>query len=335
MAESSGSQRDMYESMLKGLENVDDEISRGWLDDGTIEFLRLIKGENISAAATTNELRTAYKSLGKDIEGTTHSIRDFFTVNKDGDSTNTGVYNFLDAVDEKLGGNEIVKRDKKGNIIGFDFQVAGGDKAIADALGISEELVQIMVRAADDAGFVVSMDGTYQQLDTLKDEAQKAADALKELGKTEFEFDINTGNKDSVLSQYEEALKIWETFKQNKNEDGTIDTTVQGAEEAFTLVSTLQSMVDKLSEPAYMNLDATQVEKDMKTPLSKLQQYERLVEQEHQLELKGADTSELDASQEEIVDYFNELNPEIKAKLGIDGLTEKEIQQKIAVQVLF
>lgn len=332
--EASGSQRDMYESMLEGLENIDDEISRGWLDDGTIEFLRLIKGENISATATTKELMDAYKSLDDTIQDTTYSVRDFFTVDEDGNSTNTGVYNFLDAIgqleEEAFGGLDVVKRDDKGNIIGFDFQIAGGDKAIADALGISEELVQIMVRAADDAGFVVSMDGTYQQLDTLKNKAQEAADELNKLGFTDFEFDINTGNKDSVLTQYQEALAIWEgEFKKYRNADGTVNMSVEGAEEAFTLVSTLQSMVDRLAEPAYMQIDVTQVEKDMKTPLSKLQEYERLVQQEHQLQLKGTDTSEIDKTQEEILDYFEGLDPEIKADLGIKDLSRDEIQAKL------
>ena len=332
-AESAGSQRDMYEGMIEGFENIDDEISRGWLDDGTIEFLRLIKGENLSATATTKQLKEAYKSLDDTIKNTTYSVRDFFTVDEDGNSTNTGVYNFLDAIgqleEEEFGGKDVVKRDKNGNIIGFDFKIVGGDEAIADALGISEELVQIMVRAADDAGFVVSMDGTYQQLDTLKDKAQEAADKLKELKITDFNFNINTGSEKSVQDQYKEALDIWAEFKKNKNEDGTINMNVEGAEQAFTLVSTLQSMVDRLSEPTYMELDATQVEKDMQTPLSKLQEYERLTQQENQLKLKGTDTSEIDKSQKAIIDYFEKLKPEVKAELGIKDLSREEIQAKV------
>ena len=333
-AESSGSQRDMYENMIKGFETVGDEISRGWLDDGTIEFLRLIKGESLSATATTKDYMKAWNSLDDTIKNTTYSVRDFFTVDEDGNSTNGGVYNFLDAIgqleEEEFGGKDVVKRDKDGNIIGFDFKIVGGDKAIADALGISEELVQIMVRAADDAGFVVSMDGTYQQLDTLKEKAQDAANKLKDtFGKTDFEFNLNTGNEKSIQDQYTEALKIWAEFAKNKNQDGTVNMDVEGAEEAFTLVSTLQSMVDRLSEPAYMKLDATQVEKDMKTPLSKLQEYERLTQQENQLKLKGTDTSEIDKSQEEILDYFEGLDPEIQASIGIKGDSREEIQQKL------
>ena len=333
-AESAGSQRDMYESMIEGLENVDDEISRGWLDDGTIEFLRLIKGDTLSATATTKELKDAYKSLDDTIKDTTYSVRDFFTVDEDGNSTNDGVYNFLDAIgqleEEKFGGKDVVKRDKNETPIAFDFQIAGGDKAIADALGISEELVQIMVRAADDVGFVVSMDGTYQQLDILKEKAQNAANELKNTLKvTEYEFDLNTGDEGSVLAQYDEALKIWEKFKKNKTSDGTVDMSVEGAEEAFTLVSTLQSMVDKLSEPVYMDIDASQVEKDMQTPLGKLQEYERLVQSEHQLELKGTDTSKIEEDKDKIIDYFENLDPEIQAELGLKNLTRDEIEKKL------
>lgn len=335
-AESAGSQRDMYESMLEGLENVDDEMSRGWLDDGTIEFLRLVKGDTLSAVATTKELKAAYESLDDTIQHTSYSVRDFFTVDEDGNSTNTGVYNFLDAIgqmeEEKFGGKDVVKRDKDGNIIGFDFDIVGGDEAIAEALGISEELVQIMVRAADDAGFVVSMDGTYQQLDVLKEKAAEAAKELKEtLGVTNHNF-FEDGSEEGILNDYTEALKVWETFKQNKNEDGTIDMSVEGAEEAYTLVSTLQSMVDKLAEPVYMELDSSQVEKDMQKPLEKLQEYETLTQTEHQLQLKGTDTSQIEASKEEILDYFEDLqtnSPEIAAELGIKGLTREEIEKKI------
>ena len=108
---------------------------------------------------------------------------------------------FSDKFKNIEGIENLVKRDKKGNIISFDFSVVGGDQAIADALGISEELVQIMLRAADDAGFVVSLDGTWKQLDKMQEEADIAATSLKELSKTneelkkaggDFEFDFTS-----------------------------------------------------------------------------------------------------------------------------------------------
>ena len=336
-AESAGSQRDMYESIITGFETVEDELSRGWLDDGTIEFLELLTGQDLSTASV-EECMAAWNGLGQTIAHTTYTAKDFFTTNEDGESTNDGVYNFLDAIgqmeEEMFGGLDVVKRDGQGNIIGFDFSIVGGDKAIAEALGVSEELVQIMVRAADDAGFVVSMDGTYQQLQIVKEKGQEAANALVEMFKgTEQEitatFDLGSKDQTDIMRQYEDALSILNRFR---NEDGTINFDMAGAEEAYTLASTLLTMVDQLSEPAYMSLDVSEVESEMQIPLAKLQEYERLTKQEHQLKLGGADTSKLEESKEEILDYFEQIqttNPQLAAELKIEGLTRKELQQKL------
>ncbi len=173
-AEEAGQERDMYEQIIEGFETVGDEISRGWMDDGSIKFLELLTGQTNLASKSGAELLEIYNGLSNKIGNSKYSIRDFFTVDDDGNSTNAGVYNFLETVEtfeDKLG--DVIKRDGDGNIIGFDFEVAGGDEAVAEALGISEELVQIMVRAADDAGFVVTLDGAYAQLADLKTEAER------------------------------------------------------------------------------------------------------------------------------------------------------------------
>lgn len=339
MAESAGNQRDMYESVINGFKTVEDELSRGWVDEGTIQFIEMLSGKDLTSG-NVDEIRSAWEGLGKTIEHTTYSAKDFFTVNKDGQSTSDGVYNFLDAVgqleEEAFGGKDVVQRDGNGNIIGFDFQLVGGDEAIAEALGVSEELVDIMVRASDDAGFVVSMDGTFQQFDILKAKAQEAATSLNEtlgrLGKEGFNFDFNADSVEEIQPQLEKAQEIWNEFKQNKNEDGTINMDVQGAEEAFTVVSTLQTMLDKASEPTYMNIQASQVEKELQKPLGELQEYERLTQTEHQLNIKGADTTKLKESKEEILDYFDELqesNPELAAQLKIEDLSREELQKKL------
>ena len=339
MAESAGNQRDMYESVINGFKTVEDELSRGWVDEGTIQFIEMLSGKDLTSG-NVDEVRSAWEGLGKTIEHTTYSAKDFFTVNENGQSTSDGVYNFLDAVsqleEEAFGGKDVVQRDGNGNIIGFDFQLVGGDEAIAEALGVSEELVDIMVRASDDAGFVISMDGTFQQFDILKAKAQEAATSLNEtlgrLGKEGFNFDFNADSVEEIQPQLEKAQEIWNEFKQNKNEDGTINMDVQGAEEAFTVISTLQTMLDKASEPVYMNIQASQVEKELQKPLGELQEYERLTQTEHQLNIKGADTTELKKSKEEILDYFDELqesNPELAAQLKIEDLSREELQKKL------
>ena len=332
MAEAAGNQRDMYENVISGFETVKDELSRGWADDGTIEFLELVTGRTDLAGKSGGELKKVYDGLGESIkylneegkvlEDTGYSVRDFFTVDDEGNSTSKGVYNFLDAVgkleEEAFGGKDVVQRDDNGNVIGFDFKTVGGDEVIAEALGISEELVQIMVRAADDAGFVVSMDGTYQQLDVLKEKAQEASvtlnDILEKNGKKGFDFNFNSTDIDDITKQLKGAKDILSSFR---NEDGTINMGLEGAEEALTVTSTLQSMLDNLTRPAYMDIQTSQVEDELKKPLEELQELQRLTETEHQLEISGADTSDLKASKEEIYEYFEGLDPEIKAQMNL------------------
>lgn len=353
MAESAGSQRGMYEGMIEGWENIGDEISRGWIDDGTREFFELLKGETATiidgngtkkeiniATASAKELKQVWKDLDKNIQHTTYSVRDFFTVDDEGNSTSKGVYNFLDAIgqmeEEKFNKKDVVKRDKNGNIIGFDFELVGGDKVIAEALGISEELVQIMKRASADAGFVVTFDGTYQQLDILREKAQKASDTLnkvlKEKGHDDkvFSYDFNSNDEKDIEKQLENANKALNAFKKG----GVIDLSVEGADEALTVASTLQSMLDKLQRPAYMQIEVSQVEKDLQEPLKNLQELRTLTETEHQFKLAGTDTSELEKSKKEIYDYFETLDPEVKAELGLvddkgNPLTGQALQDKL------
>ena len=322
MAEEAESQRSMYETVLEGLETVGDEISRGWYDDGTVEYLELLTGRTDLAMMSAKELKQVYKGLDKNIKHTSYSIRDFFTVDEDGNSTVDGVKHFLDAIgqmeEEKFGGKDVVKRDKNKNIIGFDFQIVGGNKVIAEALGISEELVEIMVRAADDAGFVVSMDGTYQQLDVLREKAQEASVSLNNIleknGQKGFDFNFNSSNVDDITKQLTEAKRILDTFR---NTDGTINTKLEGADEALTVASTLQSMLDKFSRPTYMNLEVSQVEDELQNPLRKLQELRTLTETEHQLKLSGADTSELQNSIDELYTELDNLPEETKIEIGL------------------
>lgn len=339
-AEESGSERDMYESMLEGFESIGDEISRGWLDDGTIEFLKLIRGEKATivdgngvkkeiniATASAKELKQVWNDLDDTIKHTSYSVKDFFTVDEDGNSTSQGVYNFLDAIgqleEEEFDGKDVVKRDKDGNIIEFDFKVAGGEKAVADALGISEELVQIMLRAADDAGFVVNLEGAYTQLADLKTEAESARDTLISLQKNglaklkdvDVNFNLDAEGNDLVAEQ-EKAVKLLDKFKKN----GKIDLKMEGAQQALDIAEYLTIKLDDLTEPKIMQIDVSEVDEDLRDPIEKMQEIVKLSKEKNLVSLTG-DKKEIKETQSEInkvAKELEELDPEIKAKVGID-----------------
>ena len=339
-AEEAGQERDMYENMLEGFENIDDEISRGWLDDGTIEFLELLTGRTDLVGKSAKELKEIYDGLDNKIKDTSYSIRDFFTVDEDGNSTSDGVYNFLDAIgqleEEKFGGKDVIKRDKDGNVIEFDFKLAGGEKAVADALGISEELVQIMLRAADDAGFVVNLEGAYTQLADLKTEAETARDTLISLQKNGLEklkgvdvnFDLNAEGND-LLTEQEKAVKLLDKFR---NEDGTINMKLKGAQQALDIAEYLTIKLDDLTEPKIMQIDVSEVDEDLRDPIEKMQEIVELSKEKNLVTLTG-DTKEIEKTQSEIdkvAKELEELDPEIKAQVGIDdNWDSKTIADKI------
>ena len=152
--------RNIYEKIILFFPNIDGEIKRGWLDEGSIKFLKLIKGNTISENASYQELSTIYEDLGSKIEFTDYSIRDFFCVDNNDIPTSTGIYNFLKAINQlesqKFNQEDVVFVNSDGNITGWNFDSVGGNEKIAEALGICSELVSIIVHAAIDAGFNVS-----------------------------------------------------------------------------------------------------------------------------------------------------------------------------------
>lgn len=335
--ESAGNDRDMYESVLSGFETIDDEISRGWLDDGTREYLELLTGKDLSTA-NIDQMVDAYNQLNKAIGDTGYTIRDFFTVNEDGASTNQGIYNYLEMLDKLEGQtvtladgtqhalDDLVQRNESGQIVGFDISVKD-QEAIEKLTGFGVEAQDILIRASEDAGFVVNMDGTYTQLADLKANAEQAAIDLKDtFKKTTMDFSFDTSDTEQFASELAEAKRIWESYR---NEDGSINFELDGAQEAVDLYSTLVAMADQLSEPVYMNIDASQVDEALQEPISKMQEYERLTEQRHQIEINGGDVTEVANNMESIVDYLDGLDEEVKVQLGIDGMSKEEIEKSL------
>lgn len=324
-AESAGSDRDMYENVLKGFEEVDDELSRGWLDDASKAFIDMFSYDQLNSI---DDYTNRWKTLGNTIEGTTYSVKDFFTQDDDGNSTNDGVYNFLEAVDQLGQGN--IKRGENGEIISFDFGV-NGEEAIAKTMGISKELVQIIERAAEDAGFVIDMDGAYTNFADLQkaavesnkkiNELAQSSEKLKKLGLDNYTFHFDSTDAETVFNDLNKAKEMLDTFRRD---DGTIDLSVDGAQDALNIARTLQAAYDKLADPVYMQLDASQVDSSMKEPLQLAQEYRTQQKKLNQMKLQGADTSEVDKSMSDIVDKIAKLDDDTKVKLGIDVDASKE-----------
>lgn len=333
-AESAGNNRDMYQQVYSAQEGIKKELDNGWIDNGTEEYFKLIWGEDKwnGAGKSVQDYRDQWAKLDSTIQGTNYSISDFFTVNKDGELTSEGIFNFFDAVGQKQKelGKDWIQYDENGDMKSFNFGI-DGDKAVADAMGISEELVQIFMRASQDAGFVVDFSGTYTQLADMQNEAKAAAQTLKNMGKTKVDFNFDTTSIKDLQSQLKEAQNILQD-KSFWHEDGTYNFDATGATEAMQVASTLQAKIDNLQHHNYIGL--TVDDSDFEEPLKKLQDYETKLATLNQLKLdpktNDADIQKLQGELDGIANYFNDLSKEQKIKFGIDGLTTDEIKDRIS-----
>lgn len=332
-AESAGNNRDMYQQVYSAQEGIKKELDNGWIDNGTEEYFKLIWGEDKwnGAGKSVQDYRDQWAKLDSTIQGTNYSISDFFTVNKDGELTSEGIFNFFDAVGQKQKelGKDWIQYDENGDMKSFNFGI-DGDKAVADAMGISEELVQIFMRASQDAGFVVDFSGTYTQLADMQNEAKAAAQTLKNMGKTKVDFDFDTTSIKDLQSQLKEAQNILQD-KSLWHEDGTYNFDASGAKEAMQVASTLQAKIDNLQHHNYIGL--TVDDSDFEEPLKKLQDYETKLATLNQLKLdpktNDANIQKLQGELDDIAKYFDGLSKEEKIKFGIDGLNVDEIKSRI------
>lgn len=311
-AQSNGSERDMYEGIISGREELEEEMSRGWLDDASIAYLELLSGEDLSTKPIDEQIK-AYERLYETIGDTGFNVWDFFTYDDDGNSTSKGVYNFFETVRSEVG-ETAAWIDENGNYH-FDFEAVGGDKVIAEALGISEEAVQILLRAAEDAGFEVNLESPLTEFADLKTSAEEANEALKELGVTEYTFNFNTNELESVNEQIAIAEEMLGKFK---NEDGTVNLDIEGAEEAQLALTALVVQKQQLSIPDIMYVDTTQATTDIENAIALLQDYRS---EYNNFEINasiGADKTEAETNIQAALTEIQGLSPEIKASLGLD-----------------
>lgn len=352
-AEAAGQNRDMYESVITAHDTVKDELSRGWTDDGTVKYLELLTGRSDLASKSIQEMRSIFKGLDKDINSAGYSRNDFFTVDSEGNSTSEGFYNFLDTINARDSEVEKAVTKHKDGSYTFDFEVVGGDKAIADALDISEELVDIMLQAGKDAGFEVNFEGQYEHYSKIVSSAEKALATLEELDNKDYDFDFGSTDIESISTDLADAMVLIDKYRDGNTKHGMIRTNkngevvdangnvLKGGKEALEVASTLQTAYDRLSDPIYMSIDSSSIGEELEEPLNQLQEYDRLLAERNQLELKGRQGTKAykdnAAAMKETFEYFKKIRDENKTlaeTLGIDDMSDTELQNALDNQTL-
>lgn len=100
---------------------------------------------------------------------------------------------------------------------------------------------------------------------------KSANEHLKELGKTDIDFNFETDNFQSLSAQVENATKLIEKFK---NEDGVVDLSINGAQEAVDILAALISKKQDAVQPIIMSVDTGNLDGDLATVIGKLQEFQ-------------------------------------------------------------
>ncbi|MCH5300211.1 MAG: phage tail tape measure protein [Ruminococcus sp.] len=313
-AQSATDQRDMYSNLASGYESIKKLIDQGWYNDSEVNtYLDTM----LNASQRTKDNYADFQKLTEQIEGTSFSIADFFKYDEDNNLVTDGLFDFFDTVKAKLG-DDFVQITEDGDYA-WDFT---GDKVkkVADALGMSTEAVEILEKAMGDVTENTNLDSFVANLDGLAEGMSDRVESLKKaLGGKSEDYDLGSFNFGSF------DTKDLETQISNiksvidgefKDSDGKIDLSIDGADEAVSILASLVARKQDLEKPTIMKVDTDKLDGKAQEVVTKLQD---LKGQFNQIELNktiGVDTTEAQQKIQDIVTALDSYDG--KGELGLD-----------------
>lgn len=255
-----------YAGIATSREDVEDEISRGFIGNATKEYIDLLSGEDL-VGGTIDEYAEAWERLDNKVGSTSYSIHDFFTVNDDGDITATGIDRFFEGMKKDFEGSVAEFNEETGKWQ-YNFSQENLQK-IQDEWGIGIEAIELMLEAAESAGYDIDWGGIFDDLDidmsnfesveamiSLAEEAQEEFNKLKDV--EDIELNFRTNNIEEATAEVEKARNAYVDLI--TNDDGTINLKAEGAEQMRFMLSTLITQKQYLSTPAIMKVDTSQID---------------------------------------------------------------------------
>lgn len=304
-AQSSGEEGDMYDSMRDSFDDIQKMYKEGLVGTNAFRtYVDLLSNQDLSTASV-DEVIAAYEKLNQTIQGTSYTAIDFLADGSD------GCLNFLHAVQDL--NSDWAKMNSDGSWE-INFGV-GNDKEIADALGIDVEYVQSLMRKLSDYGFDINLDSAFTELDKLGTYAEQANEKLKELGKTDIDFNFNSDSIDDINSQITQAQELLDTFK---NTDGTVNTKLEGAEEAEAVLIGLITRKQELNQPSVMSVDTSNANSNIETTIGLLKDFQTNYNDIEIETAVGADTSEAQTNIQNVLTSIDSMPDEVKTSLGLD-----------------
>lgn len=283
------------------------------------------------STASIEEMVSAYEKAKPMIDS-------FFTGNKQ------GIDNFIAKIQQLSDENNLgwIDELEDGSV---KFNVS--TKELADAVGISQEAVETMFDAGKEyRDIVLANDSTMdftKSLDEMTNKANEAKARLEELNNTDqlsldLNFNFDSEDINDLESQIQRAASNLEQFK---NQDGIVDLSVNGAEDAIAVFQTLIQKKHEV-ESIIMTIDASALDESAANVVGKLQEYQTAINNLSTLESMQSvgihiDTSQIDDAKAKIDVIFAELqgmsdsgNLQINADVSVDTTSADALSADLA-----
>lgn len=363
-AMSGGEEGDMYDSIQGNLESVKDLYDKGLVGENKFkEFVDLMSNQDLSNASV-DQIVSAYEAAMPKMEryftegqeGAVNFLNDIQNINQewahmneDGSwDINFGVGNDQDIADALGIDVEAVQAVlRKLNDYGFDVNLdqpvasldelksaAESAKESLDGLG-DTSLDSINLDSSSFGEVTDNIDKVKEYIQTINDSdlepdvkterLEQANNILEylvqkqqEIGSSEIDISVNIDELNSKINDAEEALNNF------KNSDGTVDLSVEGAQEVVTNLQSLLYQKQALTNnSAVISVDSSQVDGALGDAIGKIQEYQAAVNNLNaQTELQKAgvqiDTSDAQAKVQQLAGEIQGLDGETKASLGLD-----------------
>lgn len=329
-AQSNGEEGDMYRNVSQTMKERGDELYKEGRYN-TEEFRAIAdfySNEDLTNASMEKVVQ-AYEAAAQARER-------YFTGDKQ------GIDNFMYDLQNnaELVSQGVVKTLEDGTI---EFS-ANSDKILAEQFNLSEEAIQSILRAAKEYTSKIklgdldsgNLNEKLAEATAKAEEAKEKLKELKEAGSESLNVDFNFDSTDiNDLNNQINSAK--ENLNQFKNSDGVVDLSIDGADEAVTILSALIQQKQQVENPAIMSIDTSGLDEGVSDVISKLQEYQTAVnELNHLEELQAAgitvDTSELDAAKKKVDDTFAEIqgmsengNLNINADVSVDASSKEKL----------
>lgn len=311
-----------YENVAKGYETVSDEISRGFIGNSSKAYIDLLSGEDLSDA-TYSQYKKAFNKLDDLVGSTQYSILDFFTLDEDGNITDTGIDRFFEGMRQDFKGS-VAKFNEETGKWEYDFSQENLEK-IQSEWGMGIDAIELMLEAAADAGYDIDWGGILDGIDletsdfeSLISTAQLVQDELNDITGKNYSFNFTATSVKDATAEIDKARSAY--LDLITNDDGTLNLEAEGAEEMRFIMSTLIIQKQQLSTPAIMKVDTSQLDesqKEIADVITAAQNFQTAYENYEIAISTGVDVEEAEAELSSAIAALEGTDAEIRADLKL------------------